>query len=451
MKLKIFDVQNLAVAYVCLWATAPVLAFGLGYRLAAVAAVGLWAVLEMFRPGGLFSRPTLPVILTAFFILYTAGTEALLSADQNFIWHIQTWIMLFFLVFYESRRGDIRSMAPIFWFLLATLPIWYFSTYAAFDAYGTHTARLQTRSSDFSREISSEGVGGYPLVYGAVVMVPVFALLLLNHRRFLPLERPRWLTSVSRIPLLVPALITANLVLGTALIVRAGFSIAIILMVFSVALSLIFRRRSPVMLLLIPLFMMVAWLFSQMALVPLLEALVPLTEGTPYYRKVRDVIDTLQNDQSQGTFNDRMERYSRSLGLFLQNPVFGVISSRDVGKHSAYLDTYARYGLLIGSIYLYLMIYLPIRLMRGMRDNFGLAFSILSIMVLLPLLNDDFSSLGVMLFIMVPVACDLVERGRARAPSSPRRRLRIRWTRGSGPVGHHPRSHHRAGSEGGRA
>lgn len=449
MKFKVFDVQNVAVAYVCLWATSPMLAFGTGYRVAAVAAVGMWAVLEMFRPGGIFSRPTLPVVLVGFFVFYTATTEALLGADQNFTWHIQPWIMLFFLVFYESRRHDVRSMSPIFWFLLVTLPIWYFTTYVGFDEYGTHAARLQTRSSDFSRELSSEGVGGYPLVYGAVVVLPVFALLLLNYRRFLPLEEPGWLRTASRIPLLVPALIGANLVLAMALVVRAGFSIAIILMIFSLALSLVFKRRSPMMLIMIPLFMMMAWLLFQVALVPLLQLIVPLTDGTPYYRKVLDVIDTLESEQGQGTLNARIELYMRSLTLFLQNPIFGVISERDVGKHSAYLDTFARYGVLVGSVFVYLLTYLPVRMMRGMRDNFGLAFSVLAIMVLLPLVNDVFASLGVMLFIMVPVACDLVERARTAAPLPRRRGLRIRWTSRPDPVGHRSRRLIRPG--GGRA
>ena len=161
-----------------------------------------------------------------------------------------------------------------------------------------------------------------------------------------------------------------------------------------------------------------------MALVPLLEALRPLAQGTSYDRKLMDVIETLRSEQSQGTLDDRITRYQRSLDLFLQNPIFGVISNRDIGKHSAYLDTYGRYGLLVGSAFVYLLTYLPVRMMRGMRDNFGLAFSVFCIMVILPLVNDVFSSLGVMLFIMLPVACVLVEQVRA-APAGRQRPVRF--------------------------
>jgi len=66
--------------------------------------------------------------------------------------------------------------------------------------------------------------------------------------------------------------------------------------------------------------------------------------------------------------------------------------------------------------------------MRGMRANFGLAFSVFGIMVLLPLLNDVFASLGAILFIMVPVACELVERARRAGRAPARRWPRVRWT-----------------------
>ncbi len=423
MKLKTFDIQNLAVAYVCLWATAPVLAYGDVYRVAAVAAVAIWAGLEALRPGGIFARPTVPVLVTVLYIAYTAITEAALGADGDFVPHIQIWIMLFFLIFYESRREHLASMAPIFWFMLATLPMWLYTTYTGFDTFGTYAARALTRSSEVGREMTAEGMGGFALVYGTVLMLPIFVMLLLNVRRITPIQTPAFLREVSKTPFLVPALLTANLILGMGVILRAGFSIAILISVTALILAIFFRKRSPIFLLFVPLAVASGYLFLDVALIPLLEALTPLAEGTRYHRKIQDIIGTLQTDQSQGTFDERLLRYERSARLFLSNPLFGVISRADVGKHSAYLDAFARYGIIVGSAFVYLMIYIPVRMMKDMRDNFGLAFSIFAIVVLLPLLNNVFASLGVMLYIMTPVACDLVERSRARPPlARPRRR-----------------------------
>ncbi len=435
MKLRIFDVQNLAVAYVCLWATAPILAYGDAYRVVAVAAVAIWAVLEAMRPGGIFARPTMPVVVSAIYVFYTAVMELLLGADGDMLRHVQMWIMLFFLVFHESRRNDVRSMSPIFWLVLASLPMWLYSTYSALDSFGSGAARLVVRSSDVARELTAEGVGGYSLVYGTVLVLPVLALLLLNLRRITPIETPAFLREISKIPLLVPAFLTVNLILGMGVVLRAGYSIAILLAVAALGLSIFFRKRSPVFLLLAPLAAMGGYLFLEFALVPFLQLLMPVTEGTPYYRKIVDILGTLQNDQSQGSFDDRWLRYERSVRLFLANPLFGVISFADVGKHSAFLDAYARYGVFVGSAFVYLMVYLPVRLMKAMHDNFGLALSVFAVMVLLPLLNNVFASLGVMLFVITPVACDLVERGRLRRPVVRPQRRPLFAGRGSGAEG----------------
>lgn len=414
MKLKVLDVQNLAVAYVCLWATAPVLAYGDVYRWSAAAAVAIWAALEALRPGGIFFRPTVPVVLAAVFVAYTGIPELLLGSDGNLIRHVQIWILLFFLVFYESRRNDVRSMSPIFWFILATLPIWLYATYTANDSLGGGASRIIVRSSAIARELQGEGVGGYSLVYGTVLMLPIFAVLLMNVRRIIPIERPAVLRDISKIPFLLPGLLAVNLLLGLAVVLRAGYSIAILLALTALGLSLLVRRRSPVFLLFVPIAAVSAYLFLEFALIPMLTALMHLAEGTPYYRKIIDIILTLESDQSQGTLDDRWSRYVRSWDLFIENPLFGVISAADVGKHSAILDAFARYGAFVGSAFVYLMLYLPVRMMKGMRVNFGLALSIFVSMFLLSLLNNVFGSLGVMLFIMVPVACDLIEQSRAR-------------------------------------
>lgn len=434
MKLTTTDLQNVAVGYVCLWAIAPFMAYGDVYRLIVLLAVGVWALLELARPGGgILLRPTVPVLIAALYIAYTAVTEMLLGYEGDVVQHIQVWILLFFLVFYESRRKNVRSMEPIFWLVLATLPVWLYTTYSGIDAFGSHAARLQTRSSEVARELSSAGVGGYSLVYGTVLMLPVVAMLLINSSRFLPIERPAWLRSVPVISSLVRVLLLATLVLGTLVVLRAGYSIAIVLAVSCLALSVFFKKRSPVFLFLVPLIGVSAYIFFDFALIPLLKALAPATEGTPYYRKILDIVATLQSDQSQGTAADRVERYRRSFELFLANPLFGVISDADVGKHSAYLDAFARYGVFVGSAFVYLMLYLPVRMMKAMRDNFGLALGVFGLMLLLPLLNDVFGSLGALLFIVTPVACELVER--KAAPVMHTRKRRPLFLRHAGAVG----------------
>lgn len=426
MKFSVIGIQNAAIGYVCLWATAPVLAYGDTYRWAAAGAVALWALLEAGRPRGIILNPTLPSILAAFYALYTGITELLIGPDRNIDTHIQLWIILFFVIFYESRRNLVYTMAPIFWLMVATLPIWLYTTYTAFDKYGSHTARHLVRSSDISRELTSEGVGGYSLVYSAVIMIPICISLLVNRKRLIGRRIEGLADIFGQSRSFAMFFVALTLALSIVVVLRAGYSIALILAIACAITSLLFRRGGAAPLMFAPLILMGGYLFIEMSLVPILTALQPLVQGTPYAIKVRDIILTLATDQSQGSFDDRWSRYSRSFIIFLENPLFGVISYRDVGKHSSYLDALARYGIAVGPLLMYIFLYLPARMIRASKDNIGLPLSVFVVAAIFPLLNNVFSAFGVMLFIMAPVACGLVALSPVRRQGSYRRAAAFR-------------------------
>ena len=404
MKFKLFDVQNVAIGYVCIWATAPVLAYGDVYRYIAGAAVVVWLALEMVRPGGIVSRPTLPAVAAVFYIIYTGVIEVIVGASGSLVSLFQVWILLFFLIFYESRRDYVSSMRPLFWLMIVTLPIWLYSTYTAFDTYGSHVARDIVRSSELAQDLSGDGIGGYSLVYGTV----------LARRKYLQAAAiPRFLITK---PVLFYLIFSVNFALAVGVVVRAGYSIAIILALFSLVISIVIRQRSLVYLMFLPLVAGLSFIVIQVAMEPALNYLQTITQGTSYAAKLRDVVYSLNTDQAAGTVDDRVERYTRSFSLFINHPFFGVLSNRDVGKHSAYLDGLARYGVFFGSIFIYLLLYMPLGLMRRMRRNFGLPLAVFAVMLLFPLLNSVFASLGVILFVCVPVACWMLGDGQPGSP-----------------------------------
>lgn len=98
----------------------------------------------------------------------------------------------------------------------------------------------------------------------------------------------------------------------------------------------------------------------------------------------------------------------RSFLLFLENPVIGVLEFASVGKHSSILDTFARFGIIFGTVFVYLIAYLPWRAIQvaGAR-HFGVPFAMLIAIALTFGLNSGFMGLGVMMFIVFPVALHL--------------------------------------------
>lgn len=405
--------QNFALLYLCLWTIVPAMAYGSVYRYLAVAAALCWAILEVARKDNIFKRPTAPVLLCLAYILYTLAIEWSLGSAADFDWHIQPAIMFFFLLVYESRRHRLDTLTPVFWWTLATLPLVLIISLAALSEYG-HAARIVVRASDEAEELAREGVGGYALVYFCVVMLPILVAITAYRARGIATTAPRVL---GRLQTPVPALTAVTAALVALFIFRAQYSIAMYLSLLLLPAVFIPRKYALlVAILILPLGLIS---LQEDALVKTLEAAGTVVEGTTAGNKINDLLTSLREDQAFGTVGDRVSRYSRSIELFMEAPVLGVLDIRDIGAHSAYLDRFGRYGIFIGSLFVYLVVYVPIRMMKRVGDGFGMAFAVAGISLLFPALNTVFMGFGTALYIMFPVACSFYT-SEARARAEPR-------------------------------
>lgn len=406
-------IQNVAVGYVCFWTTSPIIAYSTSARIFAVLAVAIWAGLEITRPRGILWRPTLPVLLMFVYIVYTGSIEFMLTGAGGLIQHLQIWIMLFFLIVHQSRRKNLQSLVPVFWFVLATLPIWQFLTIGTIATENAHAARVLVRSSAEAQELAAQGVGGYGLVYGTLLLLPGLIVMALNGLR---LDRARLPWPLRTVPKLAYALVLVNISLGIFLLLTAGFSLAVIALAGILFPAVFLKSYSAPRLLLTVLATLVVVMLALPLLGSLLSALLPLAEGTNFANKIRDVQLSLQLGEMMGTAGDRFERYARSLRLFAENPLIGVLAVDDVGKHSEVLDNYARWGVIYGSIFVYLIAFLPVRAMLMLRDNFGAPLAMLAAIVVVFGLNSGFANAGVMIFLMFPVAAHLLAGMERRSP-----------------------------------
>ena len=79
----------------------------------------------------------------------------------------------------------------------------------------------------------------------------------------------------------------------------------------------------------------------QIGVLDLLNSL--LGEDTTFSEKIFEMKYSIIHDEMTGDMGSRMEKYSTSLNLFFEHPLFG--SSGIVGMHSAILDRLATFGL----------------------------------------------------------------------------------------------------------
>lgn len=388
-------IRRAALAYLIVWVLSPPLAFGTVWRVVAVMAMGAWLLLELASPRSVLLKPSWPVLGATIFVAYTTLIEWLVPDAADINRHFPIWIMLFFLLVGESlgrgREGDARFC---FWLVLLVLPVWSFVTVRSIDTIAVDVARTISRSSDEARALAGQGVGGYGFVYTVLLSMPFLAWFATRPRAPLLMERTgRWRRRLAR------GLLLVNFLLAGLLLLRAGYTIALLLASIAVTVVLVVRVRRGLRLAISLVLCALLVLAASLAVRPMLDGLQRSAVGTEYAAKVRDISRSLDEDQSTGTVNDRAERYQRSARLFLESPLAGTLKFDNVGKHSAVLDRFAQYGFAIGGLFLLLLGFLPWRFLRDSAIPIGFSMAFLVVALAFPFLNNVFMSWGLILYV----------------------------------------------------
>lgn len=415
MSIRITTLQNICIVLICIWAISPPLTISELARLVAGLAAAAWVGLELVRRDGIFQRPTLPVAMVGLYVFYTVMIVVADEGVSGITRNLQLYIMLMFVLFYESRRNDLASLRMVFWTVLLVLPVWIFTTNKIVLTENANAARLVVRSSEIATQLASEGVGGYALVYGSLLALPALISLVLRPRDIAVTGLPAILRTI---PLAGFMILFVNVVLIVTLVLTAGYSIAVIALFSVVLSSTLLHNYSTVRIVLAVFLMAFAFLFSREIIETVLRGLLPLAQGTNFETKIRDILLSLQIESAVGSVSDRVERYQRSIWLFVDNPLFGTMTFDPVGKHSKILDDLAQFGIFVSGLFVYLIAFLPIQMMRRIKAGFGGPLATLIVALLCFGLNNPFAMVGVMLFIVFPVAADMLD-GRERRRSPP--------------------------------
>ncbi|WP_374356081.1 O-antigen ligase family protein [Thermomonas sp.] len=386
--------RRAALAYLIVWQLSPPLAYGAGWRFLAVLAMLLWLALDTLAARSVLRRPNWPVLGGAAFVLYTVFVEWLVPDSASISRQFQIWIMFFFLLVGESQqRGRSDEARFCFWVILLVLPIWSIATLWGINTIGGDVSRTIARSSEEARELVGQGIGGFGFVYTLVLCIPFLVHLAFRSGVYSVMRQPRWKVRASRL------LILGNLLLAALVVLRAGYTIALILAAFAILCVLLIRSRRSRSLAISLCFVTLLVSLAGILINPALRSLESVAAGTEYSAKVRDVRASLEDDSSTGTVHDRTERYSRSLRLFGENPIIGTLTFDDVGKHSAVLDRFAQYGAVFGLLFLALLMFVPIRYLRSRQVPIGLSLSFLVVAIGFPMLNNVFMSWGLILYV----------------------------------------------------
>lgn len=178
------------------------------------------------------------------------------------------------------------------------------------------------------RGYSIRNVGDYNFIYSLVIMLP----MLIGAWR---------LTGIKHGQLLIA------LLLSLVCLVRAQYSIALIISVIALSMAILVKRFSPMKLCLIVIveFMLLLALYALLpSIIDLVSNLGPSASFIRY--RLSDTFAVINSDSIFGL--DRVQRLIMSLNVFLENPITGNLfasNMAELGNHSTVLDLLGEMGI----------------------------------------------------------------------------------------------------------
>ena len=371
--------QNMALLYMIMWGISPPLAYGTIYRLLFLGAFFMWELLAIQQQGSrlLEAQSKIGILLAVIVIIATLSD----GVESGFTGNLQ--LIMFFLYYcvYLYYEGSGKDISWVIWFIAILIIIWNSTTLHGYETQ-RNLSRLLAKDFEGAESYAARGIGGYAYIYSLLFFAPITLGYLTRYSKTI--------NAWQKI-LLWTALISSVLV-----IFSSGYMIAILLLIVSVIVLLFIKGKKKatwgVFTLVIT--TLVIFIFAE----DLLRTLQPYVRGTMYETKIEDMIYSLTEGSASGTVEGRFERYIRSVKLFFQSPIWGQLSRSNIGKHSAILDKFAQFGVLIGSLFVYYLMRVQTRMIKKGIDT-GISYSIFIVSGLFFLLNNIALAQGTMIFV----------------------------------------------------
>ena len=317
-------IQMVSVLYLIAWSVSPPLQIDLIFRLLALGLAFVWFLIEFVRR----FEFTPMQIWCAIFMVAVALITYILNGAGSVIGEISVYMMVlaYFISIYSSDSWqNYEIVVPI------TLGLLIFFNYRTATALSEDAAiaRMLVRDTEELYAYFRRGVGGYGLVYPQVCIAPVvyaWTIKSFERNKFYFLLGLGWAVSF------------------WAVIKDAGYSIAIIVAALSLAVLILYRRKSVVPAFVISFVLLAGTILLLVYVEDFRNLVLRVFEGTKVVRKIEDLLSTAEGETAD-SFSSRITRYEWSLQSAFQYPIIGgrLFGAR-IGGHSEILDTFAKYG-----------------------------------------------------------------------------------------------------------
>lgn len=382
------NIQMVAVLYLVVWTVSPPLEIDLIYRLLALACAAVWVGVMVLRQNPIvFEKEQIWAIFFMLGVILVAYIE---KGDlEGIIRQISFFMLVICFImnyFYRYRWDELQIIIPV---ILLLLIVFNFKTVSVLLEDPT-IARKLVRDDESVYEYLRQGVGGYSLVYPQVCVFPAILAWIIkayrNNKKYFALGCC-WLVSY------------------ILLIMNAGYAVAVFSTVVGAVLLFFYKGKSGIKAFLVAAAIFAGAMFAILYLDSFREWLLEIFDGTAVAKKINDLVASSGSGDAEGSIQARIEVYSQSVKRVFQYPFVGSLWRESGNGHSAVIDTFAKYGVLGGFVFIKMIYCVPNYYKNKLQNAYiaRVANATLVCLMIVSILDSFTYSFSCMILIVLPL------------------------------------------------
>lgn len=393
--LSLAFVQKLCVLYLVVWMISPPMEIDLIYRLFALGCAAFWFIIMVIREGKL-SLSADDAGALAFMLIVMVIAYAGSGSISNVIKQISYYILVMCYVMNRRYIDNWSELKGIIQIVLILCIIFNSITVKTLSE-DSSVARLLIRDTEDTYKYLRQGVGGYSLIYPQVCIIPAGTAWTVNafrHNKFDFFLGVAWLLSF------------------TVFALNAGYSLAIFASAVGIFMLFFYKGRSGTIAFVISVAIFAGAMLSILYIDSLRNFLLSQFDGTAVAKKINDLVASSETGAAEGSINDRIRVYKNSLELLFKYPIIGSLWHNSGGGHSAFLDTFAVYGVFGCAVFTKMMYAVP----NNYKNIYDMTYimyvanaSLVTLLFVTVLDSFTYSFVGMIMFIMPMFFEDIIK------------------------------------------
>ncbi len=359
-------IQKITVLYLIVWTISPPLQVDTIYRLVALGCAAVWVICWLLRENPIIIEKSqfMSVVFLVFVLVVVYIEKGNVSALIKQIAYIMLVLCFIINQYYKNDWSELSGVVPL---VLILLIVWNSKTIITLIEDPTIARRL-VRDDETIYTYLRQGIGGYSLVYPQVcISSAIFAWVYKAFKN-------------NKLYFIIGLLWSVSFVW---LISLAGYSIAIFATVIGAILLLLYRGKSFIGAFILTIGVFLFVMYSILYVDSFRNWLLEFFDGTAVAKKINDLVSTSETGETGESIAVRIEAYSASLIDLVKYPILGSLWRSSGGGHSAFLDTFSKYGLFGIWCYAKMFYSVPSHYKRNTSSNFIVSTANATLIVML--------------------------------------------------------------------